>query len=182
MRCRAILRRSVPCLLLLAGAALASAWVTQPQGGFAFRAVVEGEPFVAEFRRFEVIPAIDRAAMPVGFDVTVDLAAIDSGNRDRDREMASPEWFDLAEHPAAHFRSTSVTPLGDGAYVVAGDLTIKGAARRIEIPFDWQSSGSSAAMRGGVDLDRRWFGVGPDDDSSVGATVSVSFDLRWERQ
>jgi polyisoprenoid-binding protein YceI len=183
MGCRAIiLRRCLPYLLLLTGVALASAWVPQPQGRFVFRAVVEGEPFVAEFRRFEVTPAIDPAAMPTGFDVEIDLAAIDSGNRDRDREMASREWFDLAEHPAARFRSTAVTPLGDGAYVVAGDLAIKGAVRRIEIPFDWRSDGSSAAMRGRVDLDRRWFGVGPDDDSSVGATVSVSFDLQWERQ
>jgi hypothetical protein len=35
-------------------------------------------------------------------------------------------------------------------------------------------------MHGEIDLDRRWFDVGPLDDSSVDATVSVFFSLGWD--
>ena len=168
------------CLCLISGWVQSFGWSLQPQSRFGFRALVEGEPFTAEFRRFEVIPVIDRAGMPTAFDVTVQLGGIDSGNRDRDREMAAREWFDAAVHPLAYFRSTAVKRIADGHFVVAGELSIKGVARRIEIPFDWQSGDSSAAMHGEIDLDRRWFDVGPLDDSSVDATVSVFFNLGWD--
>jgi len=168
------------CLCLISGWVQSLGWSLQPQSRFGFRALVEGEPFTAEFRRFEVSPVTDRAGMPTGFDVTVQLGGIDSGDRDRDREMAAREWFDTAVHPLAYFRSTAVKRIADGHFVVAGELSIKGVARRIEIPFDWQSGDSSAAMHGEIDLDRRWFDVGPLDDSSVDATVSVFFNLGWD--
>ena len=170
------------CLCLLSGWVQSLGWSLQPQSRFGFSAVVEGEPFTAEFRRFEVSPVIDRAGMPTGFDVTVDLGAIDSGNADRDREMAAREWFDTAVHPLAQFRSTAVRRQPDGHFVVAGELSIKGVGRPIEIPFDWRTGDSGAAMHGQIDLDRRWFDVGPPDDSSVDAAVSVFFSLGWDAQ
>jgi polyisoprenoid-binding protein YceI len=168
------------CLCLLSGWVQSLGWSLQPQSRFGFRAVVEGEPFTAEFRRFEVNPVIDRAGMPTGFDVTVHLGGIDSGNADRDREMAAREWFDAAAHPLARFRSTAVERRPDGRFVAAGELIIKGNGRPIEIPFDWRSGDSGVAMHGQIDLDRRWFDVGPPDDSSVDATVSVFFSLGWD--
>ena len=168
------------CLCLLSGWVQSLGWSLQPQSRFGFRAVVEGEPFTAEFRRFEVSPVIDRAGMPTGFDVTVHLGGIDSGNADRDREMATREWFDAAAYPLARFRSTAVERQPDGQLVAAGELIIKGNGRPIEIPFDWRSGDSGAVMHGQIDLDRRWFDVGPPDDSSVDATVSVFFSLGWD--
>jgi polyisoprenoid-binding protein YceI len=168
------------CLALLAGWGQAAGWSLQPHSRFGFRAVVEGEPFTAEFQRYTVNPVVDAAGMPTGFDLTVELREVDSGNAERDREMMGREWFDVAAHPVAHFLSTTVGTGAQGRFVVAGELRIKGAARAIEIPFDWQSTGAGAVMRGAIDLDRRWFGIGPEDDTSVGATVSVFFNLAWD--
>jgi polyisoprenoid-binding protein YceI len=171
------------CLLtcLLGGAVQAAGWSLRDDSRFGFRAVVEGEPFEARFERFAVVPQIGPRRLPDGFEVQVDLRAIDSRNRDRDAEMQSAEWFDVANHPYAGFRSTTVEGDGEGGLVTRGELTIKGVTQPIAVPFSWRLTADGATMRGQVEIDRRRFSVGPDDVSGVDATVTVFFDLEWQR-
>jgi polyisoprenoid-binding protein YceI len=149
------------------------------EGGFGFRASVEGEPFEAHFGDFSVVPQLSPERQPTGFAVEVVMTAIDSGNADRDAEMRLTEWFDTAAHPVASFRTQEVRPAPQGGYVARGELRIKGIRRPIAVPFSWQSGPQGLRMTGEVTLDRRWFGVGPGDDISVAAEVVVFFDLAW---
>jgi polyisoprenoid-binding protein YceI len=73
------------------------------------------------------------AKASVRFDV--ELAAIDTGSSDSDKEVASPRWFDVANHPLATFVSESVRKLADNSYEAAGKLTIKGKTSETSIPF-----------------------------------------------
>ena len=179
---RRCLRRVTPVglfLCLLGGAVCAADWALEGERRFGFHAVVEGEAFEARFLRFGVVPRIGPQRMPDGFEVRIDLRAIDSGNRDRDAEMQTPEWFDVEAHPFARFRSTTVERDSQGGFVTRGKLTIKGVTQPVAVPFDWQPTAGGASMQGRVELDRRRFGVGPDDVSGVEATVRVFFDLEW---
>jgi len=55
---------------------------------------------------------------------TIAVASIDTGNADRDAHVLSAELVDVERRPTMVFRSTSVTEAGDGAWTIAGDLTI----------------------------------------------------------
>jgi polyisoprenoid-binding protein YceI len=60
------------------------------------------------------------------------VATIDTGNRDRDAHLRSPDFFDTEHHPRAEFESTQIEHLEGGTYRVTGDLTLKGITREVE--------------------------------------------------
>ena len=177
----AVLRRYGFWFLLAAGLLYGAAAMAEMQAErrVGFRVMVEGEPLEAVFGRVEVQPAWDAARRPRGFRVEVDLREAESGVADVDAEMRGAEWFDTQRHPLAHFRTTAVDTGTDGTYLMHGELTLKGIGRRLSIPFDWDVDRARIRMSGEFELDRRWFGIGPPDVSSVAAEVEVSFELSW---
>jgi len=64
---------------------------------------------------------------------TVKVASIDTGNRDRDEHLRSPDFFDVERYPEMRFETTRVTHVEGGLYRVAGDLTIKDQTREVEV-------------------------------------------------
>ncbi len=176
-------RRCVAWLLLtaslLCGTAVAGAADMRADGRLGFRVMVEGEPLEAVFQDFEVEPQWDAARRPRGFRVEVDLRGAESGVVDVDTEMRGAEWFDVQRHPLANFRTVAVDAAADGNYLMHGELVLKGISRSLAIPFKWSIDQTRIRMSGEVALDRRWFGVGPEDVSSVAAEVLVSFELTW---
>ena len=145
-----------------------------------FRATAEGESFDAWFNEFTIRPSID-GIQPSAFEVEIRLDSVDSGFSDRDIEMRGPDWLDVEGHPVARFQSTSVEPAADGGFVTHGGLTLKGVDRTLAVPFTWEVSEHRLAMRGMVDVDRRWFGVGPMEDDAVAPGVIVTFEFIWVR-
>jgi polyisoprenoid-binding protein YceI len=67
-------------------------------------------------------------------DVTIQAASIDTGEADRDNHLRTADFFDIEKYPTLTFKSTSVTPRGEGNYDVAGDLTIHGVTRPVTLP------------------------------------------------
>ncbi len=61
--------------------------------------------------------------------VTIDPNSIVSGSEIWKEHLTSGDWFDVANHPEISFQSTSIEAAGDGAYLVTGDLAIKGASK-----------------------------------------------------
>jgi len=69
-------------------------------------------------------------------DVTIDMASVSSGDAGRDDHLRSADFFDVAEHPTATFRSTGVDVSGATA-TMRGDLTIKGISKEVELDVDY---------------------------------------------
>ena len=63
---------------------------------------------------------------------TVDVSSITTFDETRDGHLQSPDFFDVARYPQLRFESTSVE-LEEDELVVAGDLTIKGITRPVEL-------------------------------------------------
>jgi polyisoprenoid-binding protein YceI len=69
-------------------------------------------------------------------EVTIEMASVESGSADRDNHLRSPDFFDVDNHPTAHFRSTAVTVEGTRG-TVTGQLTIKGVTRPVVLDVDY---------------------------------------------
>jgi polyisoprenoid-binding protein YceI len=67
-------------------------------------------------------------------EVAIQAASIDTSEPARDTHLRSGDFFLVDEHPTLTFRSTKVTALGSEGYTVAGDLTIRGVTKQIEVP------------------------------------------------
>lgn len=69
-------------------------------------------------------------------EVTIDMASVSSGDATRDDHLRSADLFDVAAHPTAAYRSTSVEWDGSRG-TVGGDLTIKGVTRPVTLTVEY---------------------------------------------
>jgi polyisoprenoid-binding protein YceI len=76
---------------------------------------------------------IDRAdATKSKFNMAIASDSIDTGNKQRDDHLRSPDFLNVKQFPEIAFRSTSVKETDDG-YEVAGDFTLHGVTKPIVI-------------------------------------------------
>ena len=119
--------------------------------------------------------------------VIVQMASIDTRNTQRDEHLRSADFFDVETHPEMTFSSTRIEEVDEDAYMVTGDLTIRGTTRSVGIPLrligvDTDPSGNvRAGFEGTRRLDRREWGITwnmPLD--SGGLLVSDKIQLEFE--
>ncbi len=58
-------------------------------------------------------------------EAQIEAASIDTGEPQRDGHLRSGDFLDAEHFPTLTFRSTKITPQGNGRYQVAGTLTIR---------------------------------------------------------
>lgn len=132
-----------------------------------------------------VIDTNDLAASRV--KVVLRTASIDTRNSDRDAHLRSPDFFDAQTYPEITFDSTSLDEVGDGSYIVNGQLTIRDITRTVSIPLslvgvERDHSGSlRAGFEGTRRIDRKAWGVEWNTPlDSGGVLVSDKITLEFE--
>jgi len=69
-------------------------------------------------------------------EASIDAASISTRDEQRDAHLRSPDFLDVAKFPAITFKSTKVTATGAGNFTVAGDLTIHGVTKPVELKVE----------------------------------------------
>lgn len=96
---------------------------------------------------------------------TIPVATVDTGNARRDKHLRDAAFFDAERFPTIAFQSRAVTPIDAprGHYRIAGDLTVRGVTRRVDLDTHLDAAQASAAGRlrftATTNLDRRDFGL-----------------------
>jgi polyisoprenoid-binding protein YceI len=122
-------------------------------------------------------------------DATLDARTINTRNQDRDKDLKSDLFFDVAKYPRITFKSKSVTVEGPGKLKVLGDLTIKGVTKPVtldvegptqEIKDIWGSRRIGATAT--TTINRRDFNIVYNrmlegGGAVVGDQVSISLDI-----
>jgi polyisoprenoid-binding protein YceI len=122
-------------------------------------------------------------------EATIDARSINTRNPDRDKDLRSELFFDIAKYPRITFKSRSTSVAGPGKLKVAGDLTMHGVTKPVVLDVEgptevikdiWGSSRVGATAT--TTLDRRDFGlvysrVLEAGGAVVGDQVSISIDL-----
>jgi polyisoprenoid-binding protein YceI len=118
-------------------------------------------------------------------DVTLDLAALDTGDKERDDTLRDADLFNVAKFPQAHFAATQISKTTAGGYEAAGNFTLRGITRPLHVPFTLRSATEQGRqvlyMTGKTLVKRLDFGVGQGDWKStewVGNDVNITFNLR----
>ncbi len=127
-------------------------------------------------------------------DVSFNTRSINTRNADRDKDLRSDLFFDVAKFPKMTFKSRRAEPGAAGHLKLIGDLTIKGVAKEVtldvegptaEIKDIWgeQRIGATATTT----IDRRQFGLVYNrmlegGGAVVGDEVTVTIDIEMTRK
>ena len=117
-------------------------------------------------------------------EVTVEMGSLDTGDKERDDTLRTPDLFSVAKFPQARFSATQITKTAQG-FEAAGKLTIRGVTRDARVPFTFRTAQEGGAtvgyVSGKTSVRRLDFGVGQGDwkaTDQVGNEVGVAFALR----
>jgi polyisoprenoid-binding protein YceI len=122
---------------------------------------------------------------PVGSRIEAEIgtASITTNDAGRDTHLRSGDFFDVEKFPKIRFVSTAVKPTGDNEFVVAGDLTIRGVTRPVEMKVTSEGftkdpwGNDRAGFSGSLKIDRRDFGLTWNQALEAGG-VMVSNEVR----
>ena len=116
----------------------------------------------------------------ITIELTIDAASLDTGNRTRDKHLRSADFFHTAEHPHVRFRSTRVSPGGDGILHVEGGLEAAGTIVPMEFDATVMPAGDGLDIEATTGVDQRTFGMhsGPLGMIRPPATAHVKARLR----
>ena len=119
-------------------------------------------------------------------EVEIEAASVLTGHPRQEEFMRSEPWLDAERHPLITFAGQEIRPR-DGGFTVGGELTLKGIAREVEVPFGFHGVvGDPWGLRAGFTsrftVDRRDFGITWDRifDWGLMAGHELTFDLDIE--
>ncbi|TPG43177.1 polyisoprenoid-binding protein [Sphingomonas koreensis] len=74
-------------------------------------------------------------------EVTFPIAKVRTTVPELDAHLQTADFFDAAKYPTAHFVSTKVTVIGDGAATIDGNLTLHGVAKPVSLDARFVGAG-----------------------------------------
>jgi polyisoprenoid-binding protein YceI len=130
----------------------------------------------------------DADATKDSFDLTVQADSLDTRNKNRDKDLKGPDFFDTKQFPTLTFKSTSVKKDADGTLEVTGDLTLHGVTKSITVPMT--PTGTGAGMKGetrtGLEttftIDRTDYGVSYDPPPAIANDVRITVAIEAIKQ
>jgi polyisoprenoid-binding protein YceI len=78
----------------------------------------------------------DKDVSKSSVDVTIDVSTVDTREPQRDNDLRSAKFFDVANYPTMAFKSKKVEQTGAGKLKVTGDLTIHGVTKEVVLDVD----------------------------------------------
>ena len=145
-----------------------------------FTGIQAGAEFTGTFRAYAAAVDFDPNALDrAHIDVQIQLASVDTKDKDRDQTIRGPDIFDTARFPTAHYVTRSITKSGSG-YTAIGALTLRGVTKDVPISFQFTPVSQSAKLVGTAQLKRLDFGAGQGDWKStewIADPVRITFAL-----
>jgi polyisoprenoid-binding protein YceI len=133
--------------------------------GFAIRHL-EINWVAGRFKDFDGTIRLDEADISKSsVEFTAKVESIDTGVAKRDDHLRTADFFEVAKYPQMTFRSTRVERKDKDAYVLHGDLTIKGVTKAVAIPFTITGAikdpwgNTRFGIDGNTTIDRRDYGI-----------------------
>ena len=120
-------------------------------------------------------------------DATIDAASVDTRVEMRDKDLRSPNFFDVDKYPTITFKSKHTEAAGEGKLKMTGDLTMHGVTKEVVLDVDGPTAaikdpmgneriGASATTK----VNRRDYGI--NGGASVAADdVTITIDVEMTK-
>jgi polyisoprenoid-binding protein YceI len=106
------------------------------------------------------------------FDVTLDVATINTGNGMKNTHAKSDKWLDAAKYPIIEFTSSSITKTATG-YEAKGILNMHGVQKEIVLPFNFTDN----VFNGNFEVNRLDYNVNTAEPEHGAAKFKVSISV-----
>jgi len=130
----------------------------------------------------------DKDVSKSSVDVAIDVSTVDTREPNRDKDLRSDHFFDVAQYPTITFKSKKVEQAGTGKLKITGDLTIHGVTKEVVLDVDGPTApvkdpwgNQRVAVNATTKINRQDFGVkwnATMDNGGVvvGDEVSINID------
>jgi polyisoprenoid-binding protein YceI len=122
---------------------------------------------------------------------TIDVASVNTDNERRDSHLKSDDFFNAEKFPKMTFTSTSVKPLGNNKYEMAGNLTIRDVTKPVVFQVTHggilnTSRGSKAGFKATTTIDRfdynlKWDRATETGGLVVGKDVAIQVNVELDK-
>jgi len=122
-------------------------------------------------------------------EVTIDANSVDTRVPDRDNDLRSEKFFDVAHYPSITFKSRKVEQVAPGKLKVTGDLTIRGTTKEVVLDVEgptaplkdpWGNTRNAATASTKInrqDFGVKWNATLDNGGVVVGDDVSIIIDV-----
>lgn len=118
------------------------------------------------------------------FEITVDMASVNTRSRDRDAGIRSEEWFAVEQFGAARYETEHFRHLGDARFEAHAQFRIKNVTQPLVSTFTWTGEADARRLQGQVTVDRRTLNIGTGEwasDPIIGFGVTITYDIALRR-
>lgn len=151
-----------------------------------FEGTQMGAPFKGNFKEFSGTISFDATKLEESkAEINIPLSSVEANSADRNKYLATTDWFNTSEFPAAKFVTKTIAKgEADNAYVAEGELTMRGVTLPVTLPFTLKEEGNVATMEGQATLNRVEYGIGANwnDPNTVGLDVKLDIKITAEKK
>jgi polyisoprenoid-binding protein YceI len=110
------------------------------------------------------------------FSASIDAKTVSTGVGMRNKHLREKEeWFNTDKFPRISFHSKKIEKAANG-FKVLGELTIKGIAKPVEIPFTFSPKDNTGLFKGQFTIKREDYKLGP-EGGSTGSVVTIILEV-----
>lgn len=123
-------------------------------------------------------------------EITIDATSLNTREPQRDDHLRSPDFLDVAKHPAITFRSTDLHEIDPQNFELTGDLTIHGVTKEVTLDVEGPTEiikdpwgNTRVGFTGKVKINRKDFGLVWNAVTEAGGVVvgdEVKIDIEAE--
>jgi len=135
-----------------------------------------GDP-AGEFRGLKGLIMFDPDKLEASkFDVSIDVATINTGNGMKNTHAKSEKWLDAEKYPLIKFTSGSIEKAADG-YEASGILDMHGVQKEITFPFTFENN----VFKGGFEVNRLDYNINTEEPKHGAAVLKVDISVPVEK-
>ena len=143
------------------------------------------------FEDFDVTVTAPENPSDATVEATIEIASVNTKQAQRDQHLRTSDFFAADEHPQILFTSTALHAEENGAFVLDGDLTLRGVTKAVSLKGEFGGivtdgyGQTKAGVEATTKINRHDFGVSWNaaleaGGVTLGDDVTISFDLQFK--